>query len=100
MAVGEPEPSTPAAEPDAIERHGDRLVLGGDTTGKRVACRCSRCQHVTLIGREALESGAVSCPGCAPPRNNPGPAARSFSPGITEAENRSARKRHRGGGSQ
>jgi hypothetical protein len=55
-------------EPGAIERRGNWFIIGGDTTGKRCACRCAQCQHVTLIGREALESG-VNCPGCLSPRS-------------------------------
>jgi hypothetical protein len=85
------------AEPDAIERRGDWLVIGGDTTGKRVVCRCSRCHHVTLIGREALEAGLVNCPGCARPAT-PDARADSFATGVASLESWGAWKRHKGGG--
>jgi hypothetical protein len=49
----------------AVERHGDWLVIGGDTLRKRCVCKCARCAHVCMIGREALEAdGVIFCAGC------------------------------------
>ena len=108
--AGLPNHSALAAEPSkdklarqepqaAVERHGNWLVLGGDVTGKRIECRCSQCQRVTVIGREALEGGAgVTCPGCLNPRSAKPDAARadSFATGVAGMEVWGARKRHRG----
>jgi hypothetical protein len=107
--AGLPNHSALAAEPSedkrarqepqaAVERHGNWLVLGGDVTGKRIECRCSQCQRVTVIGREALEGGAgVTCPRCLNPRSaTPDARADSFAGAVASLEGRGARGRHRG----
>jgi hypothetical protein len=91
-----PNPSTPA-EPGAIERHGNWLILGRDATHKRVTCRCTICSHICAIGREALESGVVFCAGCAHPHSaKPAEPADSFAANVADLESWGARKRHRG----
>jgi hypothetical protein len=85
--------------PDEIPRQYDGwLVIGGDVTGKRIECRCSQCQRVTVIGREALEGGAgVTCPRCLNPRSaTPDARADSFAGAVASLEGRGARGRHRG----
>jgi hypothetical protein len=108
--AGLPNHSALAAEPSedkrarqepqaAVERHGNWLVLGGDVTGKRIECRCSQCQRVTVIGREALEGGAgVTCPGCSAPRYELSPAVQSrrFATDVAHEEVWRSRRRHRG----
>jgi hypothetical protein len=106
--AGLPNHSALAAEPSedkrarqepqaAVERHGNWLVLGGDVTGKRIECRCSQCQRVTVIGREALEGGAgVTCPRCSRPSPAPDARADSFAASVAGLESWGARKRHRG----
>jgi hypothetical protein len=87
-------------EPDAIERRGDWLVLGADSTGKRLFCRCVVCSHTCQIGAEALESGVVVCAGCARPQQSATPTApaadSSFAANVAALESLGARKRHRG----
>jgi hypothetical protein len=86
-----------ASTPAAIERYGDWLVISRDGTGKRVSCRCSQRQRVTVIGREALEGGAgVTCPRCLNPRSAT-PDADSFAADVSDLEGRNAWKRHKGG---
>jgi hypothetical protein len=102
-------PSTPQiaklqtenSAPDAIERRGNWLAIGGDTTGKRIVCKCASCGHVCVIGAGALEGGAVHCPGCAhPPRAKTDARSDSFAGAVANLEGRNAWKRHKGGGGE
>jgi hypothetical protein len=92
--VKSPQPSTPA-EPDAVERHGNWLVLGADVTGKRIACKCADCGHCCAIGAEALEFGDVFCSGCAERPHSAKPDVRPYSlaTGLAGAERWDAKKR-------
>jgi hypothetical protein len=87
----------PQAGPDAVERHGNWLVIGRDATRKRVTCKCATCGYVALIGAEALEGGSVFCSECAHP-TKPDARADSFAGAVAGMETRDAWRRHRGGG--
>jgi hypothetical protein len=79
------------------QRFGDWVTIGGDASGKRVAVRCLRCQHVGLVSADALEHSHVACPGCSKPRNV-GEPKRTFAGELVALETRGARKVKWGGG--
>jgi hypothetical protein len=82
------------AEPGAIERRNNWLVLSADQTRKRIVCKCAFCGHFCTIGTEALKAG-VNCPNCLNPRSAT-PSADSFAGAVADLEGWGARGRHRG----
>ena len=82
--------SPQSSTPDAVERHGNWLVIGRDTTRKRIVCKCVVCSHTCQIGAEALESAVVVCGGCVAPRNNPAPASQGRSSFAKEVADEAA----------
>lgn len=73
------------------------LVRFSDPTQKRALCKCDACGKIAELSVEALEAGAVSCPGCLAPRFALSPASqqRSFAAELVQGEVRGARIRHR-----